>query len=430
MKPRTKLHHRILTLSNNLPVLSGEQKQWAFKNLLDHVAYRTKTNVSCLDCGNVWDGPKKGKICKCPQCETRLTVIDTKKKKLEQTKMMMAIVSVVEELQLVRYFEVSSYHRSGTKPRQYIGEVVQQWFEPRGKLTIVGKYIAYANNGFSGAMEIRTNISNYYNPNKYNVYADQLYPKLECLPIYKRNGFTSKIKDIYPYSFLQSLLSDSTIETLIKANQYQLASCRAGNRGHLIGRYWKSIKICIRNKYLIKDAITWLDYIDLLVHFKKDILNPKYICPKNLKLQHDILVEKKMAPIRAAQAEKEQKNIELAEKAYLKNKAAYFGIVFSKGDITVKVLESIKEFIAEGQAHKHCVYTNAYYQKADSLILSARIANKPVETIEISLTQMKIVQSRGRGNKASKHNKAIIELVKSNIPVIKKTYLQLKNKAA
>lgn len=430
MKPRTKLQHRILSLSNSLPVLTEEQKQWAFKNLLDHVAHRTKTNVSCLDCGNVWDGPQTGKTCKCPKCETRLTVIDTKKKKLEQTKMVMAVVDVVSEFQLVRYFEVFSYHRSGSKPNQHIWEVVQQWFEPRGKLTIVGRTITFANNGFSGDMEIRNNISNYYNPNKYNIYADQLYPKLQCLPIYKRNGFNAKIKDIYPYSFLQKLLNDPVAETLIKSGQLALASCRPGNRGHVIGNYWKSIKICIRRKYIIKDAITWLDYLDLLVHFKKDILNAKYICPKNLKKEHDILVERKMAPIRRAQAEKEQKNIELAEKAYQKNKAAYFGIAFTNGNITVKVLESIKEFIAEGQAHKHCVYTNAYYQKSDSLILSARVANKPVETIEISLTKMKIEQSRGRGNKASKHNREIIELVTKNIPVIKKKYLQLKKKAA
>lgn len=37
----------------------------------------------------------------------------------------------------------------------------------------------------------------------------------------------------------------------------------------------------------------WNDYIDLLLYFKKDVRNAKYICPKNLKVEHDLLMNKK-----------------------------------------------------------------------------------------------------------------------------------------
>ena len=41
----------------------------------------------------------------------------------------------------------------------------------------------------------------------------------------------------------------------------------------------------------------------------------------------------------------------------------------------------------------HCVFTNEYYLKADSLILSATIDGKRIETIEVSLKRMEVVQS-------------------------------------
>lgn len=81
-----------------------------------------------------------------------------------------------------------------------------------------------------------------------------------------------------------------------------------------------------------------------------------------------------------------------------------------------------REFLKDGTELHHCVFTNEYYKKPDSLILSARINGTPIETIEVSLSKMEIVQSRGLINKPSGHNKEILQLLKKNMPVIKKTY--------
>lgn len=43
----------------------------------------------------------------------------------------------------------------------------------------------------------------------------------------------------------------------------------------------------------------------------------------------------------------------------------------------------------------HCVYSNGYYRKDDSLILSATIDGKRIETVEVSLSKLTVVQSRG-----------------------------------
>ena len=67
----------------------------------------------------------------------------------------------------------------------------------------------------------------------------------------------------------------------------------------------------------------------------------------------------------------------------------------------------------------HCVFSNEYYLKADSLILSATIDGKRIETIEISLKTMKVVQSRGVCNKNTEHHDQIVNLVNKNMKLIR-----------
>ena len=76
----------------------------------------------------------------------------------------------------------------------------------------------------------------------------------------------------------------------------------------------------------------------------------------------------------------------------------FFGIAFTDGTIQIRVLESVQEYIEEGQALHHCVFTNEYHLKEKSLILSASIAGKRIETIEVSLETMEVLQCRGLMN--------------------------------
>ncbi len=67
--------------------------------------------------------------------------------------------------------------------------------------------------------------------------------------------------------------------------------------------------------------------------------------------------------------------------------------------------------------HKmHCV--SGYHSKVDSLILSACIDGKRIETIEVSLSQLKVIQSRGVCNRNTKYHNRIVHLVNQNIPLI------------
>ncbi|MBB6236533.1 transcription elongation factor Elf1 [Pedobacter sp. AK013] len=433
MRPKTKLQVQVFELSRALPKITAEQKQWALEKCLKHVAFRTKKAISCLDCGHIWTGPSVNKTllsrlhtsCNCPSCGVKLEIQDSRnKKKLDQRHHIIAIIDVVKEFQVTRFFELNSHHKVGKKACQYLTEVVQHWFVPNGKVTVVARMAAFGyNSGFTGDLEIRpSNVSPNigYGVDKYNIYADSIYPKVKVLPIYKRNGFTAKIKRTYPYSLFMNILTDSKVETLIKSKQFDLLATRLGSKKHLIDQYWNSIKICIRQKYIIKDAGVWLDYLELLRYFERDLRSPKYTCPKNLHQAHNQLVTKKRLVQKLKEADKMRQQIATAEPIYKLEKEKFFGLRFSDGNLTIKVLESVREFMEEGDTHHHCIFTNKYYKNKYSLCFSAQIKGVSVETIEVNIDSMKIIQSRGMQNKPSKFHDRIIELLNANLPLIKK----------
>ena len=434
MKPRTKLDHQVFSLSKSLPMISKSQEAWAFKNCLKHVAYRTKKYTACLDCGNIWDGPKSVSKCKCPSCGVKLDIVDTTKRKLSQTNEKLAIVDVVDGFQVIRHFEIWSYHKVGCKADQYTYEIVQQWFKPDTEPTIVGRVQFMGNQSYAGDMEIRGGYRNYRGTDYYP-WSTAVYPKFKCLPIYQRNGFTPKVKDIGLFDLFKNLLYDSISETLIKAKQYDLLSCRIGNRSYEVRDVWPSIRIAIRNNFKIDDGITWLDYLKLVKNAGKDLQSPKYVCAKNYKQIHNKHVQRqqeirrRQEEIRNAEdAERQRIKSEMDSSGYVKDKGKFFGLVFTDGKLSIKVLQSIKEFYEEGQAHGHCVFTNNYFSKPNSLVLSARVDGVPAETVEVSLTDFRILQARGAENKDTKYHREIIDLVNKNMHRIKRVMKPMKAK--
>ena len=122
-----------------------------------------------------------------------------------------------------------------------------------------------------------------------------------------------------------------------------------------IVEYWASLKICIRNGYTIANGSMWRDTIDLLRHFGKDTNSPKYVCPADLKAEHDKLVAKRNRQRERERTEQQRIKAIEDEKQYLKSKGIFFGLVFSDSLICVKVIESVEEMIEEGRMMHHCV---------------------------------------------------------------------------
>lgn len=106
------------------------------------------------------------------------------------------------------------------------------------------------------------------------------------------------------------------------------------------------------------------------------------------------------------------------EKRFHELKSKFFGISFTDGTIQVHVLESVQEHLDEGVAMHHCVFDNAYCLKENSLILSATIEGRRIETIEVNLDTLKVVQSRGVCNKNTEYHDQIVSLVNANRKLI------------
>jgi hypothetical protein len=424
MKPKSKRQVLVCELSERLPKLASKLEPWAFKNCIDHVGYRNKMWTNCLCCGHVWPTTSmKIKTEVCPGCGWKLK-LDTTRKQKSKDWARFAVLDVVEDFQVVRYFDINCHMKAKQKPSVYTREIMQQWILPDGNFEVISMQVGgmgLSYDHFGGQMTLK-------NPRdlwKYNISVFKIYPEMNLLPVYKRNGFSSLVTGISPFELLRNLGHDSKTETLLKAKQFALLSRHLGERASGIWRHWSSIKICLRNKYIVKSASTWLDYLDLLEYFGKDLRNAKYVCPKNLTREHDRLVKKKTAILKRQELTSRMKQLENDQRSFQKLKSSFFGITFQDSDLEVKVLESIQEFIDEAEAHKHCVYSNRYYAKPDSLILSARINGKPIETVEISLSKMQITQSRGLQNKATEYHDKIVELVSKGLPVISKKYRQM-----
>lgn len=417
MKPRNKLHRRIVDLAENLFVISKQQKEWAFKECLEHRGYATKNRVICLDCGETFSPQLvRRKKATCPHCNTKLDIKESRCTTDKQINYF-AITEIVDEFQVIRNFELIAYYKKGHPVRHFLHEIIQYWVDPDLKTTMFG--LAHNIQGFCdswhGSMEIRME-SGYYR-DKYDVYARKYHPKSVFKPEYLKIGINHKLQGLTFLEAAKLIPRDPKLETLIKAKQYGLLGL--GN-SYRLDRIWPSIKICLRNKYFVKDYITYFDYLELLRHFNKDLRSPKYVCPKDLKKEHDKLVKKKRDIQKKRELEKQRQEVAKAEKFYQELKSMFFDLQFTNGTLVIVPLKSVQEFMEEGDILQHCVFTNKYYNRKNSLILSARIDNTPVETIEVNLEKLQIEQSRGMKNTPSKYHNEIVALVKMNIPKIRK----------
>lgn len=421
MIPKTATEIKIVELSKNLPTITKQQNELAFSKCFDHYAVQSRKSIFCLECGHTWKvtDSKKLKKVTCEKCCKKLMVTDKYNNGLKETDYYQ-IVTTAEKFQLVRMICITKTMRKNSKCYLFAHEVMQIFIDESGKSRTMSKNVMGMSHYFDqwivySDISLKSNDNNH----RFSLIPSFIQPNKKVLPIVKRNGFKGKFYGIAPQIFFKAILTDCIAETLLKSNQSDMLYYHIRNTSlKPTGIYWNAIKICIRNNYEIKDAKLWIDYIDLLEYFGKDVRSPKYICPIDLNHTHDKLMAKKQEVIFKTSFEEKKKQITKNQRHYFKAKKQFFGLVFSEKNISINVIETVKDFLEEGCIHNHCVFTNEYYKKVNSLILSAKVNGQHAETIQISLQNLEILQSRGRGNKASKYNKDIINLVAKNLHLI------------
>lgn len=433
MIPKTIIEKEISNLNTTLKPITAQMHSWAEKSIFLKWGVLSRGKFHCLECTHSWKPESQSKSCekyvKCTACEGRLKMQGCNQvhfKEIEYS----AVLDVCVGYQVVRIICSHKHMKKNFTPSYFHKEVMQHWINPQGEV----RTMSLSTNVFSGAydawqyysaLEIRP--KDFQNSPKYRINPYKVFTSMKVLPILKRNGFKTSVYNIAPQILFTSLLKDSIAETLLKSSQTSLLSYYLQSHEQHIRENWQAVKTCLKYSYKIEDFKIWEDYIALLRWFKKDLSSASFVCPENLHEVHDILVAKKRELQRKKYLKKMRAEIEQAQILYAQEKKQFFGLCFSEADITISVLENVTEFVEEGDNLKHCVFTNEYFKKKDSLLFSARIDNKQIETIEVSLSNMNIVQCRGLKNNKSQHHEVILNLMKKNLYKIRSRMKKQKN---
>ena len=419
--------------------------KWAYKHCYEPVAlwwkHRGKNNqeIWCQCCGHrePCDGwlVMSSDVWVCPECGAKCEVKDFKTG-MKNTAALVSTIEVFKGVQVVRTFEALRYNcNNGGKTQYSMTELYQIWMLENGReiITTIGydRSYNYFHWHFGAPYSIGRHSCGgggyYYYEDVYNVNDNFIYPRLNISPFFRMKGIDRDMvrwlvrKSINIPDAFCSLAKDARMETLLKTG-YQALFARFVKADISLGKYWKSINICHRHGYAIDDAIVWCDHIDMLDELGMDIHNPKYICPEDLRKQHDQLSMRLARKRDKEKLERDIANAAAAEGKYREMREKFFGLLFRGEHITIVPIRSVREMAVEGRELHHCVFSMKYYEKEDSLLLSARSndTHEPVETIELDLKSFRILQSRGHCNQDSPFHSEILSLMESNMQEVRK----------
>ena len=436
MIPKTAKEKQISSLSNTLAPITAQIYQWAEKNIFLKWAVLSREKFHCLECAHSWKPDSQSQSCqkfiKCASCQRKLKMHQHNQVHFKEIEYFV-LTDTCSGYQVVC---IICSHKNMKKNvlRAYSNtEVVQHWINPKGEV----RTLSLGTNIFSQAydawkyyspLEIRP--KSFQDSPKYRINPYKVYPKLNVIPLLKRNRFKTSMHGIAPQLLFTALLKDPTAETLLKSSQTFLLKHYLNSHEQHLRENWQAVKTCLKQRYQIQDIKIWEDYIALLRWFKKDPNSPALVCPENLDQAHDTLVAKKRELQRRKHLAQMSAEIQQAEPIYKQDKKQFFGLSFTDKDFTVKVIDSVQDFLAEGDMLHHCVFTNEYYKKKDSLILSAQIANRPVETIEVSIFENGNYPVQGHRNKATKYHGRILRIINKNLPEIARRLKKQKKQTA
>lgn len=450
MKPRNKRERTILTLHKSLRPLTGRQIAWGWSQLPAKGYYRDLRKgcglVWCSECGATIEDNAGSLECSlgeglyvCPKCGKQLQLeysLRKQRKDIVTETKRISFLTTCQGWQVVRTFDFEVRSKRGFWAVRSINEVFEHWYDEDGVETIIGidyyRSIYYSYWKYGTDMSIKDHnghCSGYYVwDDMFTTEGNYVCPRGRITATLKRNGWTWRLLRLKAGvgDIIQRLLADRDAEWLVKAKQMKLLGwlCKRGD--HVLP-YRHSVKVALRAGYDLnkKDITLWIDYLDLLNDERKDLHNAHYVCPVNLRAEHDRLVKRKQERLEREERKKKEREAMENESQYRSYRGMFLGIAFDDGRIYCHVLQSVKEFAEEAEVMHHCVFTNGYWSQKrhpDSLILSARDkAGKRVETVEVNTKTWQIVQSRGACNQNTAYHGEIIALVGKYIPLMVQT---------
>lgn len=117
MKPRTKFHKAVAASNERLAALSTKALEWALANVIEHIAFRTSgRKCTCGDCAHRFEHEGKGKHVRCPNCNRKLAIKDTLKRK-GKAESYFSTIATIDGLQVQRVYLLSVSFRKGKEMR-------------------------------------------------------------------------------------------------------------------------------------------------------------------------------------------------------------------------------------------------------------------------------------------------------------------------
>jgi hypothetical protein len=440
MKPRTKYQKRISELVLAMKNISKAKLRWIEKNQFWSYWTSHYKNFVCTECNHQWRNDKVfliKKTCeaedanvKCPNCNKLLR--RSFGSHITYTGYGQ-FIDRIREITVVRIVQTTKILTKNEKPRHRHTEISRLVFDPKeekySRFSMVLN--SYIYEGFSGEIEFRGHDYGNYRY-KMGGLAQSTYPYVKLTKYYKRAGIEKlkhskmkyDIKDVFYY------LMFPPFETLLKLNLIKTFFALMSKPFYI---YWPAIKIAIRHGYSEKAEnriLSYLDYLKMLYDEGKDLHNPKYVCPEDIHASHQQLVRKQMKRRERERIERQrQRCLELEKrhndraKKYADKMKKFEGIVLQKGDLVIVPIMDLDTLQREGAILVHCVYTNAYDEDYNKLLLSARYKGEVVETVAINIHEREIDHARGFDNKVSSLNSTIVKLVNENMDMLCDTAL-------
>lgn len=383
MKPRNKIQMEVVAISRTLPPITDKQREWGINH-----SYTAKERT------------------------------------YEKTMYRYFVISSrVKYWQVCRFFQIR-------KQRQLyeVIEPVRLWFNADGHMEVEAMN-RFCMSGKIDSWIVDSKLTLKNIPVTYKDYTQMLpisaSKVTSMLPILKRNGLKGSFHNMQPRDVIEGLLKNNMFETLWKCRQYSLLHALAfkWNRDYDNAGKMSAVKIILRHGYKVTDGRMWIDMVDMLERLHKDIRNPKFVCPTDLKEGHNkVLVWLKRYDEKQRKISAQKKLLEdrKAAKKYENARKCFMGLKLTDGTIIIQVLPTANTVMKEGEAMHHCVFAAGYYKRLDSLLLTAKVNGKRTETIEVDLKRYELVQSRGVCNQKSKYHDEIVNLVNENMDVIKK----------
>ena len=428
MKARTKAQREVVELTATLPPFDERDLRDARRGFA--CIYAGARTAWCSCCGNVWESDlwgRKKEADVCPHCGARGKVVKSANKRTSDEKYYVSFVRAVGDWQVIRTAICRRIVEKGDAENVYfsIDEVFQRWMRQGTVDVIVGR-------GVHGLCGYCCDVWNHRSAwairrehYRFELEGD-VCGKIQLSKVVRRNGVKTIRRDVGVKDLLWHIIHDDRAEILAKGRQWEmLKHLMSPSKARDVGRWWKEIRVAMRNGYHIKDAGLWLDMVELLHKCGKDVRNPHYICPADLHLAHDaalMMDARRLDRIAAQRAddEKDRKaravlaDADLAAR-YAEKVSKWLDVMIRGKGITIRPLQNIREFYEEGEAMHHCVFTCGYYKKDGILVLTARKAGVRLETIEVDTKRWRILQCRGRFNKDSAHHKEIVSLMEKNM---------------